>query len=291
MKNRISKKSIATTLIAVVLFSVFSLLGTGTPTAYAATLSKPFEFGAGTANSVSNARTFSVPCGLPVSVKVEYYRLGSNGAQNNVPIVIELRAPGATPEAEGAVVQQVSATAKTMADNGGRPQTATLSAAASSRGCELPWKVRVRPASGTSPLAIKGTISFSFASGSKNIDVEGSLISLNKGNSVTKNLGNSSGLSEGTLTMTATWLHAIGPVPGPLPVKLKFELIDPSGIVVAQSSGFTSNEINPNATPKFRLTFNVPRCKSGQWKIRIINNTNDDTMNINPKVTLTPGCN
>ena len=94
MKNTFSKKSIATTLIAVILFSVFSLIGIGTQTASAATISKAFEFGAGTANSISNARTFPVPCGLAVTVSVEYYRLGNNGAQNNVPIIIELRKPG-----------------------------------------------------------------------------------------------------------------------------------------------------------------------------------------------------
>ena len=254
-------------------------------TAFAESITKTFEFGAGTANSNSNKRTFSVPCGLGVSAAVEHYRLGDVGAANDVPIIIELKKPGATADEEGAVADTQNATAKRA------KQTATVTGTESNRGCSLPWIVRVKPASGQSSVAIKGSIVLTYSSAVNNISVEGGLISLNKGNTVTKNIGGSGGLDQGTVVVTANWLHAIGPVPGPLPVRLKFELINPNGQVVDSDTGYSNGEINPCCSGnKMKITFRVATCVSGQWKIRITNNTNDDTMNIDPKVRLTPDC-
>lgn len=251
-------------------------------TTFAESLTKTFEFGAGTANSNSNKRTFSVPCGVSVSAAVEHYRLGDVSAENDVPIIIELKKPGASADDEGAVADTQTATTKRA------KQTATVTGTESNRGCALPWIVRVKPASGQSEVAIKGSIVLTYSGATKNISVEGGLISLNKGNSVTKNVGGSGGLEQGTVTVTANWNHAIGPVPGPLAVKLKFELISPDGVVKTVSA-YSSNEIRSDLT-KFKLTHQVTDCASGQWKIRITNNTNDDTMNINPVVKFTPDC-
>ena len=252
---------------------------------FAESITKTFEFGAGTANSFSNKRTFSVPCDRSVSAAVEHYRLGDVGAANDVPIIIELKKPGATADEEGPIADTQNATTTRT------KQTATVTGTESSRGCSLPWIVRVKPASGQSSVAIKGTIVLTYSSAVKDISVEGGLISLNKGNSVTKNIGGSGGLDQGRVVVTATWLHAIGPVPGPLPVKLKFELINPSGTVVASDTGYSNAEINPCCSGnKMKITFQVTTCVSGQWKIRITNNTNDDTMNIDPKVRFTPDC-
>jgi len=258
--------------------------------AYAAEITKPFEFGAGTANSVSNKRTFPVPCGQRVTAVVKYYRLGDVGAEFDVPIAIELREPGATAQEEGPAFDTKSATAKRT------EQTATLVRAPSrDRGCNLPWVVRVRPSSGQSPVAIKGSITVTYDSAARNLEVEGGYISLNKGNSVTKNVGFPSGLVQGRVVVTATWLHAIGPIPGPLPVKLKFELIDPNGTVVASNEGYPNNEISPCCSnKKMKITYQVTSCIttgiSGQWKIRITNNTSDDTMNIDTTIRHTPDC-
>lgn len=267
-------------------FGVMSLLAVATvSSAFAESITKTFEFGAGTANSISNKRTFNVPCGVDVSAAVEHYRLGDAGTAFDVPIVIELKKPGATADVEGTVADTQNATAKRA------KQTATVTGTQSDRGCSLPWVVRVKPASGQSAVAIKGTIVLTYSSAVASISVEGGLISINKGNSVTKNIGGSGGLEQGTVVVTATWLHAIGPVPGPLPVRLKFELINPSGTVVATDSGYSNAEINPCCSGnKMKITFQVATCISGQWKIRITNNTNDDTMNIDPKVRHTPNC-
>jgi hypothetical protein len=230
-------------------------------------ITKSFELGAGTAYQVSNRRTFNVPCGRKIVASVEFHRLGAADAANDVPIVIELKKPGAAATEEG------------------------LKGKESNRGCSLPWIVKVKLAGGQSQVAVNGTISVSYDHLPQGIDVEGGLISLNKGNQVTKNVGGASGLDQGTLVVTATWLHAIGPVPGPLPVRLKFELIDPNGNVVASDTGFAGNEINPCCSgDKMKITFRVTSCAPGQWKLRITNNTNDDTMNIDPKVRLKPDC-
>lgn len=245
-------------------------------TAFAETITKTFEFGAGTASSRSNYRTFPVPCGVRVTAVVKYSRLGDVGAQFDVPIVIELREPAATAEEEGSA-RTLSATAKRT------EQTATLEKPPNKdRGCNLPWIVRVRPSSGQSPVAIVGSITVKYDGGvAIRVDVAGGLLRLNKGDSVTKNVGPPEGFGQGDLIVRGTWNHALGPVPGPLPVKLKFELIDPSGRVVGSSEGYSENEINPCCSNrKVGFFIRVSSCFTGQWKIRITNNTNDDAMNI-----------
>ena len=161
----------------------------------------------------------------------------------------------------------------------------------SPRGCSLPWVVRLKPASGNSPFRISGRIDLVYFRFDDDIKVEGELISLNKGNSVNKNIGDQTGLHAGNITVTGTWLHSISGVPGPLPVQLRFDLLDPTGSVVASKTAFSAAEINPCCSGN-KMSFALPvnRHTTGQWKLRITNNTNDDTMNIDPKVTYTALC-
>lgn len=265
-------------------FAVMILCAAATASsAFAASITRTFEFGAGTANSVSNKRTFSVPCGVSVSAAVEHYRLGDVGKQFDVPITIELKKPGASADEESPTAADTQNATATRAK-----QTATVTGTESSRGCSQPWVVRVKPTNGQSPVAIKGSIVLTYSSSSKNISVEGGLISLNKGNTVTKNVGSAGQLGQGTIEVTANWNHAIGPVPGPLAVKLKFQLISPSGETTTVEE-YSSNEVRSGLT-KFKMTRQVTDCESGQWKLKITNNTNDDTMNIDPKVKFTPDC-
>lgn len=267
---------------ALVLFA-FATAGT----VFAETITKTFEFGLGTANSISNKRTFPVPCGLDPSATVKYYRLGEAGAQFDAQIAIELRLPGEDPAEEGALSLLKYATAKRT------EQTITLVGVRSNLGCSLPWVVRIRPLSGQSPVAIKGSITVTYISSTITLRVEGGSIFLKKGESVTTNISFLGGFvqGQGRVVVTATWLHALGPVPGPLPVKLKFELLDPNGNVVSSDSGYSNAEINPCCSGnKMKITYQFPSCISGQWKIRITNNTNDDTRNIETKATFTPDC-
>jgi hypothetical protein len=259
-------------------------------TAIAETIQKSFEFGAGTANSISNKRTFPVPCHAGIEgVSATYQRKGTAGAANDVPIVMELRSPGPTANEEGPVVDSVALTATLTQQLS--LTTKLLKGNPSSRACGLPWIVRVRPASGTSPWVISGVITLSYFRFDVDVNVEGNLISLNKGNSVTKNVGGTGGLHAGKITVTGTWLHSVFGVPGPLPVRLRFQLLDPNGAVVGSRTAFSNAEINPCCSGnKMSFTIPVTQHTGGQWKLRITNNTSDDTMNIDPKVKYVALC-
>lgn len=259
-------------------------------TAFAETIQKTFEFGAGTANTISNKRTFPVPCHAGIEgVSATYQRKGVAGAANDVPIIMELRSPGATATQEGPVVDSVALTATLTQQLS--ISTKLLKGDPSPRGCSLPWIVRVKPASGTSPVVISGTITLSYFRFDGDVDVEGSLITLNKGNSVTKNVGGTGGLHAGKITVTGTWLHSLFGVPGPLPVELRFQLINPAGTVVGSKTAYSNAEVNPCCSSnKMSFTIPVEQHTTGQWKLRITNNTSDDTMNIDPKVKYTALC-
>ena len=242
-------------------------------TALATTITKSFEFGAGTENSVSNKRTFPVPCGQKVNATVIFQRGGGGGSSNDVPIVIELRSPGATATEEGPVVDSKQATAKIFS---GFPQTARLSGNKSNRGCDLPWIVRVKPQSGQSAVQVYGAISVRFDS---ELPLGGLRLSkLSKNDSTTVNFGDSSGLKQGKIKITGSWKHDIfGPVNGPMPIRMRVELIDPEGNVVASHAGYSNDEMNGCCSGnKLEINFTVSECKSGQWKLRIKNLTDHD---------------
>lgn len=256
--------------------------------ALAESQTKTFEVGLGTGQERSHFRTFNIPCGLAVKAEVKYSRLGDPNTKSqifDVPVVVELHKPATSGDADGPLAQEKSVTATRT------EQSVSLLGAESNVGCSNAWRVRVRHANaGNAPLAITGTITVSYNDSAQSISIQGGLISLNKGNSVTKTFGGSGGLNQGKITITANWNHAVGPVPGPLPVRLKFELINPAGTVVASQTAYSSNEIRSDKNPKLKLTYTVPDCVNGQWKIRITNDTNDDTMNIDPKASFKPDC-
>lgn len=152
-----------TTIFATVGLFAFGLVGT----AVASTIHKTFEFGPGTQNPSSNVRTFPVPCGRQVAAVVKFQRLGPAGASNDIPILIELREPDTAPNQEGPISETRSAIAKTTEQE----VRGILSfSGGSSRGCSLPWRVRVRYANpGTPPFAVTGT---------SRLDYDGSAINI-----------------------------------------------------------------------------------------------------------------
>jgi hypothetical protein len=285
MKHTRTSKSVASILAVVFLMSLFSLLSISTPTADAASITKSFEIGAGTGQERSHFRTFSVPSGLAVTASVKFKRLGDPGAANDVPIIIELRQPAVVETEDGALVDSKNAIAKRD------EQTITLTGPASFRGCDKTWRVRVKLGGTNVPAnAVTGNSTVTFNDSARNVGIEGGLITLNKGNSVTKKLGGTSGFGQGTFTVTATWMHAIAGIPNPLNhhIKLKFELLRPNDSVAASDIGYPQDD---GGTPKMRVTFYNPSDVNGQWHIRITNNTNDDVANIDPKAKFDPGCN
>ena len=256
-------------------------------TAFAENISKTFEFGEGTTQPRSHVRTFPIPCGTVggVTAVVKFQRLGPDGASNNIPIIIEFREPDTAPDQEGPVVETKSATATKI------EQTVILRSQSSNRGCSLPWRVRVRHANeGTAPVRVFGSIRLDFDGGVRNLDAEG-MGFLDKGETKTIKLADSSGLQQGTIEITSNWDHSLygARVPGPNPIKLKWELINPSGAVVKTVEAYSSDESRSELT-RFRLDYHVTKHTSGQWKLKITNLTNHDATNFERASRFTPGC-
>jgi hypothetical protein len=261
---------------------LISMAGFGTA-AFAGSTTKTFEFGAGTANPVSNKRSFSVPCGLDVQAAVKVSRKGDVGTANDVDIVIELRSPGENADTEGPVATTKQAKATRTA------QTINLGANDSALGCSLPWIVRVRPESGSSNVAIYGEITVTFNDNPKSLSVQDAgSINLNSANTVTVNVGGAGGLTQGVVTIKGEWYHNLGI----LPIKMKIDLLDPEGNRVAGDTGFSNLEVNPLfSNQKLKITYVIPECKRGQWKLRIKNiSDGNDAIRVKPIATLKPDC-
>jgi hypothetical protein len=266
-------------LLTLTLISVAGL----SSAASAGTITKAFEFGAGTANSVSNKRTFFIPCGLDVSTAVKVSRKGDAGATNDVDIVIELRSPGETADEEGPVAATKQGKATRTA------QTFNLSANESQRGCNLPWVVRVKPESGRADVAIYGDITVTFNDNVKNLSVQDAgNMNLNSRNTETVNIGSSGGLDQGMVTIKGEWFHNLGVAP----IKLKIELLDPNDNPVASDTGYSNLEVNPCCSgQKLKINYMVPALKRGQWKLRIKNvSDGHDAVRVKPIASLKPDC-
>jgi hypothetical protein len=287
-------KELSTTIFTnfVRVLGVMALLAFATVSMAFAGNTKTFEFGPGTPQPRSHVRTFPIPCGTPggVAAVVKFQRLGPAGANNDLPIIIEFREPDTAPDQEGPVVETKTATAKKT------EQTVTLRSQSSNRGCTLPWRVRVKYANeGTAPVQAFGTIRLDFDGRLRNVNVSTSELGidreLRKGQSETLEFGGSAGFLQGTIDITANWNHMVfSLLPGPNPVKLKFELIDPSGAVVKTVEAYSSNEARSGLT-RFRLIYQAPGCLAGQWKLRITNIDGDnDAKGISPTAKFTPSC-
>lgn len=227
---------------------------------YAETISKSFEFGAGTENSISAKRTFQVPCGQKVSAVVMFQRGGGSGVPN-IDLVMELRSPGETADEEGPIIAGKEVSAKVIS------QTAVLEGQKSNRGCSLPWVVRVKPKSPPAPVKIFGTISVVFQSNPITIDAS-AVGRLEKGDSKTVTIGSSSGLQQGIIRIAPIWFDSLMTTP----IKMKIELLNPNGDVVASDTGYSNVEFNPCCSDdKVKIEFTIPNCVTGQWKVRLTN--------------------
>lgn len=241
-------------------------------------ISKTFEFGPGLQYPSSNSRTFYVPCGLDVRATVVRQRGGESGTQNDIPIVIELHSPGASVNEEGPLVAQQQTVAERWFGVGVMPFS-ILNGEKSSRGCNLPWKVRVRTQSGTTPpTVVFGQIIVSFD------DFyylsTGSPFSLASGATRTINIGPDSGLTQGRLTIPGTWGHYLGF----MPIRMRFQLIDPDGNIVASETAYSLSEANLCCTNDvMRLYHQVTSCQTGQWKLRIKNVSDYDAADVRIK--------
>lgn len=264
--------------ILVVVFLV--ALATFQPITSAGSSTLSFEFGEGTANSLSTKVAFKVPCRSNVTVTVRYQRKGDLGVRNDVPFLIELLSPGPIGTTDDGPVQQSIGVIATTA-----VKSTTLQAQGSTRSCETSWRVRFKPKTGSSPWAIFGSVTLSFPDNTQNVPIEGGEITLAEGISVTKNIGGPSGLREGKLNIRTNW-----GMPGHLSTqggKLKVEVIDPQGNVVKHDIGHASNGA---LAPILNLNYDVASCLTGQWKVRFTNNSNTKIRQMEPVARLTPDC-
>lgn len=222
------------------------------------------------------------PCHASVSVKLSGSRIDHH--DSDVPITIEFRAPGVSIQSPPTHIHVFMA----KFDN---TQTATFNVAGHSSGCGEPWRIRIVPnAASTREGKIVGDLNLSFVGTAANMNIEDAA-TLANGRSTTKNIGGSSGLHQGWVDITGTWNHSLFGVPGPLPVKLTFALLKPNGDIAAFDSGHSNHEFNPCCSgDKLRLRFLVRENISGQWKLRISNDSGQDAMMIIPRATFKPSC-
>lgn len=227
------------------------------------------------------------PCHSTVSVTLSAKRFdGGFSSADDVPIYIEFRKPGVPLTSSTTVTREFAAK---LDDT--REATFTASGIGVSVGCDTAWTVRLRPkVLPLQTMEIRGTVKLGFTRNPISIDVEDA-ISLGKGQSLVKNIGGTSGLSQGWVEITGKWNHSVFGLPGPLPVKLNFELLRPDLSIAAYDTGYSSHEFNPCCSgDKAKIRFLVSDHKTGQWKIRIRNDTSDDVMSIVPKVMYIPAC-
>jgi len=227
------------------------------------------------------------PCHAPVTAVLNVSRNSGSDPALDVPILVEFRQPGVTLSSPATYTRELVAK---ESDRG-----ASFTVPGSDSGCGTPWQVTVRPkypptkAQDSWIVDVTGNISLIIGQ-SKALAVEDAT-SLPKGHSLTKNLGGPEGLDQGWVQITGTWVHSVLGLPGPLPVKLNFELINPNGTMVKYDTGYSEREFNPCcSSDKVKLRFFLPQHVTGQWKLRIRNDTSDDVMTLVPKATMFFAC-
>ena len=278
--------------IKLLIFTFIVLLCLSEATLADNTTTKSFSFGAGSANPTSVKHSFRVPCQLDVKASIRAQRGGGSGAED-VEIVMELMGPGSSFDEVGPLESSKTGTAKILAQN------FALIGNKNARGCNLPWTVRIKTKSGQAArVGIVGQIFFEYLPAIVEPKVgTGPILGfkLDHGETLTLDLGNSQGLTSGSMIIEGDWMNSLQGAPmGILPVKLKFELINPEGNVVASDTGYAKNEINPCCSGnKLKIRFSIPSCSPGQWKLRIKNleqTEKGDATVIRPKIALTPNC-
>ena len=227
-------------------------------------------------------QTVVAPCHARISVRLSGARFDHHA--DDVPIIIEYRAPGVSALSEPTDISVFQSKPENT-------QVQTFSTPGSNGGCGIPWRVRIVPnRSSVREGSIVGDFSVSFVSTVSPMNVEDVAILAN-GRSTTKNIGGSNGLHQGWVEIIGTWNHSLFGVPGPMPVKLTFALVKPNGDIAAFDSGHSNHEFNPCCSgDKLKLRFRIPENINGQWKVRITNDSGQDAMTIIPKATFKPAC-
>jgi hypothetical protein len=275
MKNKL-QKSIAFTLATALSISLFQFLGVWTPGALAASFEKDFSIGPGGAFSVSNSRTFAAPAGVGVTARVTFQREGNT----DIPITIEIENP------DGVVVASRNDTASLAA------KTATLTASGFNRGCNPPWKVRVKSQNGqTPPAKVFGKITFSYTDPGPS-SATSQAFGVTQGNTVERNFADP--VQPGALRITATWNSPVISSGGvdPAGLKLRFKLFRGASFLT-EGFGYAHNALLGNASPKMTINYNVTSTDisaGGNWVLRVIGSSGGDVSDVKFTTTFTPRC-
>jgi hypothetical protein len=289
MKSKFTSKVFAIKMIALLFVSSSSFLVSAPATAKAApvSVSNSFEIGSGTrhpvpANGSVNLAVdtveFQVPVRSEITATIQHKRTLASGIQDFT-IHFELLDPS------GAL-----AASKSAVTTGATTSTTLTAPANSLPGCNpKPWKVRVRGiTSELRTVSVTGTIALSFDASTLNLNIEGDLIDLNKGNEVTKTIFNIDSRC-GVIALKATW--DTDGIPGIDSARLTFNLRRHDGSLAKSLNANAFNALqNPKMTFSYRLT-EADGEQSGNWKLEILNNSNFNTKKIKVTGTYTPGCN
>jgi subtilisin-like proprotein convertase family protein len=111
-----------------------------------------------------------------------------------------------------------------------------------------------------------------------NLDMEGTTLTLGKGNTQERRIFGI-GNAPGVLKLKAKW-HAVNLIPNTFNA-LKIQLIKPNGDVAVAA---TYHSFHSNKSSKFNITYNITAqdaALSGNWKLKITNNSNDDVIGFN----------
>ncbi len=259
--------------------------------AFGGVISKTFEIGEGTSNARSNKRTFEVPCNLAVSALVTYSRLGRPGTENDVPLTLTVMAPAAD-GGEGEVVKTRQVTANTNSNS------ITLLGGSSLFGCSKTWAVRVKAADESSGFTVKGEIRVTFVDFQRPLAFTygNSGQSIANGQTEDVNVYFAEGApdyaarianSQGVIEIKGKWYHNLAT----MPIRMRAELVNPRGEVVASDSGYPQNEINPCcSTNKLKLIYRITEYIEGVWKVRLKNLSDHDAVDASPIGTFKPSC-
>jgi hypothetical protein len=272
LKNNF-RRSLAFMLAPALTISMFQFLGVRTPSALAASLTKNFSIESSPSGSVS----FLAPAGVRVTAKVIYRRDGNT----DIPITIEIEDP------DGNIAATINEKAS------GSNQDVTLSASGNAKGCNPPWRVRVKTQNRQAPPAkVSGSVNFSFTDPGPIVSGPSQSFGVTQGNTVPRGIADFT--SPGNLKITATWNSPVINSNGvdPAGLKLTFKLLQ-GNTVRAQSTGYAHNALLGNANPKMTINYGVTSdniSAGGDWKLNVIGSSGGDASDVKFTISFTPKC-
>lgn len=239
---------------------------------------KTFDFGAGGDNPTfrSHSRTFLIPRAVAVAIRINYRTSGAAA----VAVVIEVE------DADS----RIAATREVSAEKSVKQLIINLAASENTvYGCQKGWQVRVKSKDGqVPPTRVFGDITLSFIDAPAiRIALEGQVFSLKKNSEIVRSIGSAETFRHsGVINIKSSWTH--NPLAQAQP--LKFELVRPDGSAAKSLIGYGTNS---GAQPKIDFDYRVVTAdtkQNGVWRLKVINDTEQEIFEIKPHVNFTRRC-